>query len=316
MLSRTADHLYWMARYTERAENLARMLDVNCRMTLLRQEEDVVRRRWTSTLSTVGQLEPFLAAHGSVSQATAIDWISFERSNLGSIEQCLNLARENAHAVRGTLTSETWETLNATWLEIRGFRRDTVSEQALANFFEWVKFRSHLARGVIQGTMLHDDALDFTWLGTYLERADNTARILDARFEMLAEDAANSNDAGDYYEWSALLRSVSAFEIYRKVYRDLITPRRVAELLILRESMPRALRHCMSRVHQVLIKVANERSAETLRRAGEIDATLQYGRIDDMLAVGLRNYLSGFLQRNGDLGARIADDFLVSDATS
>jgi uncharacterized alpha-E superfamily protein len=191
-----------------------------------------------------------------------------------------------------------------------------VSEQALANFFEWVKFRSHLARGVIQGTMLHDDALDFTWLGTYLERADNTARILDARFEMLAEDAANSNDAGDYYEWSALLRSVSAFEIYRKVYRDLITPRRVAELLILRESMPRALRHCMSRVHQVLIKVANERSAETLRRAGEIDATLQYGRIDDMLAVGLRNYLSGFLQRNGDLGARIADDFLVSDAAS
>jgi uncharacterized alpha-E superfamily protein len=292
------------------------MLDVNCRMTLLRQEEDVVRRRWTSTLATVGQLEPFTAAHGSVSQAAAIDWISFERSNPGSIEQCLNLARENAHAVRGTLTSETWETLNATWLEIRGFRRDTVSEQALANFFEWVKFRSHLARGVIQGTMLHDDALEFTWLGTYLERADNTARILDARFEMLAEDAANSNDAGDYYEWSALLRSVSAFEIYRKVYRDLITPRRVAELLILRESMPRALRHCMSRVHQVLIKVANERSAETLRRAGEIDASLQYGRIDDMLTGGLRNYLNVFLQRNGDLGSRIANDFLVSDAAS
>jgi uncharacterized alpha-E superfamily protein len=251
-----------------------------------------------------------------VSQAAAIDWISFERSNPGSIEQCLNLARENAHAVRGTLTSETWETLNATWLEIRGFRRDTVSEQALTNFFEWVKFRSHLARGVIQGTMLHDDALEFTWLGTYLERADNTARILDARFEMLAEDAANSNDAGDYYEWSALLRSVSAFEIYRKVYRDLITPRRVAELLILRESMPRALRHCMSRVHQVLIKVANERSAETLRRAGEIDASLQYGRIDDMLTGGLRNYLNVFLQRNGDLGSRIANDFLVSDAAS
>jgi uncharacterized alpha-E superfamily protein len=160
MLSRTADHLYWMARYTERAENLARMLDVNCRMTLLRQEEEVVRRRWMSTLSTVGQLEPFLAARGEITQAAAIDWISFERSNPGSIEQCLNLARENAHAVRGTLTSETWETLNATWLEIRGFRRDTVSEQALANFFEWVKFRSHLARGVIQGTMLHDDALE------------------------------------------------------------------------------------------------------------------------------------------------------------
>jgi len=172
-----------MSRYTERAENLARMLDVNCRMTLLRQEEDVVRRRWTSTLATVGQLEPFLAAHGVVTQASAIDWISFERSNPGSIDQCLDRARDNAHAVRGTLTSETWETLNATWLEIRRFRRDTVSSQAPGDFFEWVKFRSHLARGVIQGTMLQDDALEFTLLGTYLERADNTARILDARFE-------------------------------------------------------------------------------------------------------------------------------------
>jgi uncharacterized alpha-E superfamily protein len=316
MLSRTADHLYWMARYTERAENLARMLDVNCRMTLLRQEEEVVRHRWTSTLATVGQLEPFLAMRGHVTQAAAIDWISFEHSNPGSIEQCLDRARQNAHAVRGTLTSESWETLNATWLEIRGFRRDVVSAQALANFFEWVKFRSHLARGVIQGTMLHDDALDFTWLGTYLERADNTARILDARFEMLASEASRSDDAGDYYEWSALLRSVSAFEIYRKVYRDLITPRRVAELLVLRDAMPRSLHHCMSRVHQVLVKVGNERSTETLRRAGEIHAGLQYGLIDDILAAGLRRYLSGFLVRTGDLGARIASDFLVSEAAA
>jgi len=316
MLSRTADHLYWMSRYTERAENLARMLDVNCRMTLLRKEEDVVRRRWTSTLATVGQLEPFLAAHGVVTQASAIDWISFERSNPGSIDQCLDRARDNAHAVRGTLTSETWETLNATWLEIRRFRRDTVASQAPGDFFEWVKFRSHLARGVIQATMLQDDALEFTLLGTYLERADNTARILDARFEFLAPEAAKSEDAGDYYEWSALLRSVSAFEIYRKVYRDLITPRRVAELLILREAMPRSLRHCMSRVQQTLVKVANSRSAETLRRAGEIHAGLQYGRIDDALEEGLRNYLSGFLERTSDLGARIARDFLVSEATS
>lgn len=316
MLSRTADHLYWMARYTERAENLARMLDVNCRMTLLRQEEDVVRRRWTSTLATVGQLEPFVEMRGGVTQAAAIDWICFERRNPGSIEQCLDRARQNAHAVRGTLTSEAWETLNATWLEIRGFRRDAVSAQALANFFEWVKFRSHLARGVIQGTMLHDDALDFTLLGTYLERADNTARILDSRFEVLAGEASRSDAAGDYYEWSALLRSVSAFEIYRKVYRDLITPRRVAELLVLHDAMPRSLHHCMSRVHQVLVKVGNQRSAETLRRAGEIHANLQYGLVDGILAAGLRGYLSDFLARTGDLGGRIANDFLVSDAAA
>ncbi len=315
MLSRTADHLYWMARYTERAENLARMLDVNCRMTLLRQEDEAVRRRWTSTLAIVGQLQPFLLTHQSVSQPAAIDWISFEPANPGSIEQCLDRARQNAHAVRGTLTSETWETLNATWLEIRGFRRDSVSVQGITNFFEWVKFRSHLARGVIEGTMLHDDALDFTRLGTYLERADNTARILDAHFASFADDASKYDDAADYYEWSALLRSVSAFEIYRKVYRDVITPRRVAELLMLRDGMPRSLHHSMSRVHAILVKVANVRSVETLRRAGEIQASLQYGRIDEVLTSGLGRYLEEFLNKTSDLGARIGEDFSVSAAT-
>lgn len=314
MLSRVADHLYWMARYTERAENLARMLDVNCRMTLLRSDEEAVRRRWSSTLETVGQLGPFLAARGTVTQAAAIEWLSFERGNPGSIGQCLGLARENAHAVRGTLTSEAWETLNATWLDFGRFRPGTVVQGAAGDFFEWVKFRSHLARGVMQGTMLADEALEFTWLGTYLERADNTARILDARFLLLAEDAARADEAGDYYEWSALLRSVSAFEIYRKVYRDLITPRRVAELLVLREAMPRSLRHCMARVHGTLARVANDRSAETLRRAGELHAGLQYGRIDDAIGRGLRDYLSRFLADTAGLGARIADDFLVSEA--
>ncbi len=315
MLSRTADHLYWMARYTERAENLARMLDVNCRMTLLRQEEDVTRKRWASTLATVGQIDAYLAARDSISQDTAIEWIAFEPENPGSIEHCLDRARENAHAVRGTLTSETWETLNATWLELKRYKRVAARRQNTGDFFEWVKFRSHLARGVIQGTMLHDDALEFTLLGTYLERADNTARILDARFELLMPDAAAPDAAVDYYEWSALLRSVSAFEVYRKVYRDLITPRRVAELLIFHEAMPRSLRHCMNRVHQTLVRVANARSGETTRRSGEIQAGLQYGRIDEVLDVGVRDYLASFLARTSDLGARIAHDFLVSEAT-
>jgi len=315
MLSRTADHLYWMARYTERAENLARMLDVNCRMTLLRQEEDIVRRRWASTLATVGQIDAYLAARETITQDAAIDWIAFESSNAGSIEHCLDRARENAHAVRGTLTSETWETLNATWLELKRYKRVAARRQNPGDFFEWVKFRSHVARGVIQGTMLHDEALEFTLLGTYLERADNTARILDARFELLMPDSAAPDATVDYYEWSALLRSVSAFEVYRKVYRTLITPRRVAELLVFHDAMPRSLRHCMSRVHETLERVANARSAETLRRSGEIHASLQYGRVDDVLEIGVREYLAQFLSRTSDLGARIAHDFLVSEAT-
>lgn len=311
MLSRTADHLYWMARYTERAENLARMLDVNCRMTLLRQEEEAVRRRWTSTLAIVGQLDPYLEARGLVTEEAAIDWISFERGNSGSIYQCLALARENAHAVRGTLTSETWETLNGTWLDIRRFVGGAGAPVDPGEFFEWVKFRSHLARGVIQGTMLRDEALKFTWLGTYLERADNTARILDSRYELLAPEAEGFDSAGEYYEWSALLRSVSAFEIYRKVYSDLITPRRVAELLMLRDAMPRSLLRCMTQVQETLAVVANDRSAETQRRAGEIHSSLLYGRIDEILDQGVHRYLLHFLARISDLGERIAHDFLV-----
>lgn len=132
MLSRTADHLYWMARYTERAENLARMLDVNCRMTLLRQEEDVTRKRWASTLATVGQIDAYLAARDAISQDAAIEWIAFEPANPGSIEHCLDRARENAHAVRGTLTSETWETLNATWLELKRYKRVAARRQNTA----------------------------------------------------------------------------------------------------------------------------------------------------------------------------------------
>jgi uncharacterized alpha-E superfamily protein len=305
-----------MARYTERAENLARMLDVNGRMSLMRRDADAVRSRWRSTLATVGQLDAYLAQHAEVEEDQAIAWVCFAPSNTGSILECLRLARENAHAVRGTLTTEAWETLNDTWLEARRLPGSARVARAAGDFFEWVKFRSHLARGVIQGTMLQDDALEFTWLGTYLERADNTARILDARFELLAPEAAHSDEFVDFYEWGALLRSVSAFAIYRKVYRDLITPRRVAELLILNESMPRSLLHCMREVHETLATVANGRSAETLRRAGEIHAGLQYGQIDEALAVGLHAYLSRFLERTGDLGARIAQDFLVSEAAS
>jgi len=314
MLSRVADHLYWMARYTERAENLARMLDVNCRMTLLRSDEDAVRRRWSSTLETVGQLEPFLAARGAVTQAAAIEWLSFERGNPGSIGQCLGLARENAHAVRGTLTSEAWETLNATWLEFRRFRPGTVAQGAAGDFFEWVKFRSHLARGVIQGTMLADDALEFTWLGTYLERADNTARILDARFLLLAEDAARADEAGDYYEWSALLRSVSAFESYRKVYRDVISPLKVAELLVLRDDLPRGLHLCMGEAYDILRHISGPRPNEAVRLAGEMHAGLHFARMEDIFSGGLHEYLTAFLSRIQRLGEAVHEAFFARGA--
>jgi uncharacterized alpha-E superfamily protein len=214
--------------------------------------------------------------------------------------------------VRGTLTSEIWESLNATWLEMRDASMRASVDTDVGSFFEWVKHRSHLTRGVIQGTMLRDEAWHFTWLGTYLERSDSTARILDVKYHLLLPRGEKVGGSTDYYQWSALLHSVSAFEIYRRVYRDLITPRRVAELLVLREDMPRSLRRCMTEAYRHLKAVRNAHSAETERRAGELQASLVYGRIEDIFEKGLHEYLVHFLGRTRDLSERVSRDFLVS----
>jgi uncharacterized alpha-E superfamily protein len=301
MLSRTADHLYWMARYTERAENLARMLDVTQRMSLLHGGQAGDVSPWTAALVIAGCETAYRAGHADVAPAGVMRYLSF----------CLKAARENAHAVRGTLTSELWETINDTWLRLRETSPAVVEGNGAGEFFEWVKYRSHLSRGVTIGTMLQDESLWFARLGTYLERADSTARILDVKFPSLLPAGADAGSTGDYYQWSMLLRSVSAFEIYRKVYRDRITPRRVAELFILRDDMPRSLHHCLDEVHGLLARVANRQSGETARRAGVIHAALHYGRIDDIIEGGLHAFLTDFLARSTDLSDRIANDFLV-----
>ena len=181
----------------------------------------------------------------------------------------------------------------------------------MTDLFEWVKLRSHLTRGVTVGTMLQDEAFHFIRLGTFLERADNTARILDAGQRPAPPPSAEDRGgAADYYAMASL-RSVSAFVIYRRVYRDMITPIRVAELLILRADMPRSLHACMNEVHSILGLVANDHSSETERRAGELHAALHYGRIEDIMRVGMHDYLTDFLGRIRDLGSRIADDFLL-----
>jgi uncharacterized alpha-E superfamily protein len=312
MLSRTADHLYWMARYTERAENLARMLEVNYRMSMLPQGEETIEQGWVATLTIIGLMDAFKKRYDVVTPANAIAFMAFDRDNPMSICSCLQAARENARAVRGTLTSEIWETLNATWLEMRVASMRAASDTEIGNFFEWVKYRSHLARGVIQATMLRDESWHFTWLGTYLERSDSTARILDVKYHLLLPRGEKVGGAADYYQWSALLHSVSAFEIYRRVYRDLITPRRVAELLVVRDDMPRSLHRCISQVYTHLVAVRNGRSAETERRAGELQASLHFGRIEDIFEIGLHQYLVRFLGRTLDLGERVSRDFLVS----
>ncbi len=326
MLSRTADHLFWMARYMERAENTARMLNVGYETSLLPQSADMAESGWRGLLS-ISELTPsFQAKHGEVNAGNVMDFMVRDDSNPSSIICCLRAARENARAVRGTLTTEVWETQNQTWLEFNRLLADGVFEQDPGDFFEWVKFRSHLSRGVTVGTMLMDEALHFLRIGTFLERADNTARLLDVKFHALTSDtdffgpASSAQPSAssaappvevDFYHWSAVLRSVSAFEIYRRVYRNVIRPEKVAELMILRPDMPRSLAASMNEVQANLRHVANEHSGETLRRAGRLCADLQYSRIDEILSTGLHAFLTQFLDRVGDLGAGIGRDFLV-----
>jgi uncharacterized alpha-E superfamily protein len=304
-----------MNRYTERAENTARLLDVNYQTALLPQSDAVAQAGWQGLLSISELLPMYKEKHDQIRAREVMEFMVKDESNPSSIVSCLSAARENARAVRGTLTTEVWETQNQTWLEVKRMLKQGEFESDPAQFFEWVKFRSHLSRGVTLGTMLMDEALYFMRLGTFLERADNTARLVDVKFHAVESDfygTANEKDQEyDFYHWSAILRSVSGFEVYRKVYRDVIRPERVAELLILRPDMPRSLHASLNEVVKNLGFVANDQSTETLRRAGKLRAELQYGRIDEILATGLHAYLTQFLDRVNDLGGNISRDFLV-----
>ncbi|MBA4327982.1 MAG: hypothetical protein C0428_07120 [Polaromonas sp.] len=315
MLSRTADHLFWMSRYTERAENTARMLDVNYQTSLLPQSTAVAQVGWQGLLSISELSSAYEGKYGAISARDVMDFMVRDEKNSSSIISCLKNARENARAVRGTLTTEVWETQNQTYLEIFRMLRNGEFERDPGQFFEWVKFRSHLSRGVTVGTMLQDEALHFMRLGTFLERADNTARLVDVKFHAVQSDfygaASEKDQEYDFYHWSAILRSVSAFEIYRRVYRNVIKPERVAELLILRADMPRSLAASLQEVVNNLKLVTDDTTCETVRRAGKLSADLQYARIDEILATGLHAYLTQFLDRVNELGAYISRDFLV-----
>jgi uncharacterized alpha-E superfamily protein len=309
MLSRTADHLFWMSRYIERAENLARLLDVTWQMSLVPQSLEAANQNWNAIIALNSLEKEFAARYATVNAENVLRFMVSDTDNQVSIHSCLRLARENAHAVRGTVTSEMWETMNATWLEAREKSFEQIFNAGVGEFFDWVKMRSSLSRGVTIGTLLQDEAFHFIRLGTLLERADNTARILDVKYHVLRPHG--DEGATDFYQWGALLRSVSAFEVYRKVYRDVITPERVAELLILRMDMPRSLHFCMNGVIKNLDLIANRQSGETTRQAGLLHAQLHYARIEDILEHGLHEWLIDFMDRIYTLGDGISKDFLV-----
>lgn len=312
MLSRTADHLFWMSRYTERAENTARMLDVNYQMSLMPQSEKTVEAAWRALLDLSELTDDFLSHYETITPTHVMNYMVQNIQNPSSIICCLQSARENARAVRGTMTTDLWESINTTWLEAQKKIKQGTLNVAPTDFFEWVKFRSHQSRGVHIGTMLRDEVYHFIGLGLYLERADNTARLLDVKFVAAKEFEGDLlTDVDEFYYWAAILRSVSAFENYRKVYRDAIKPERVAELMILSLNNPRSLVSSVSDVVSILSRIKNAQSGAIEFEAQGLLSELRDLSIDEIFERGIHEFLTDYLSRINRISGGISQHFLL-----
>ena len=320
MLSRAANNLYWMSRHIERAENTARLLDVTYRMSLLPYRVQETGQSWAEPwalpLVINGLASAFYERYpGPISADNVLRFMALDPANPSSLYSCIQDARENARTVRGAITAEMYEDINASWLEMRNQDYSRLQGGGVSSFFDWVKLRSHQFRGITFGTMLRDEGYSFIRLGTFIERADNTARLLDVKYHTLLPSAADVGGAVDYYQWSALLRSLSAFDAYRKVYRDLITPAKVTELLVLRDDVPRSLHACMNDIYDILKNLCDDASREAERLAGELHAQLHYGRTEQIITLGLHEYLMAFLDKLSLLTTEINDDFLMPEVS-
>jgi uncharacterized alpha-E superfamily protein len=320
MLSRVASHLYWMSRYLERAENMARILDVGQSLALLQSAGDAQRDAAIEPLVITDTLAAFGATGARPGVEQVARFLAWDPNHPSSIANCLEASRESARTVRGSITSEMWETINDTWLQLQHKRR-AGGQPVDAPFFEWVKERSHLFRGVTSATIRRDQPLSFIALGTFIERADNTARILSVK--QAAEQASRNpaaagsglpsmpaDEVSDYYSLAAVLRSVSAFEAYRDTYRDAIDARRVAELLIFDPSLPRSLRFCFDQIERILGDLPPQSGRAARRLAAMMQARLAYGDVSEALSFGLHEFLERFLQDNVMLGGALHAAYL------
>jgi uncharacterized alpha-E superfamily protein len=312
MLSRTADSLYWLARYMERVENTARLLDVGLRMASLSMHAGADAGEWHSTLVALGCDKSFYAKHQHPTAAAVIGHLAHDPDNPSSILSCIETARRNSRAIRTALTADMWDAVNSTWLEARRLKDDDFAVANIRQLLDWVKERSQLFGGAVANTMLRNDAYWFVRLGTFVERADNTARILDVKYHVLLPQSETVGGGMDYYQWTAILRSVSALRAYHSIYRERLKPWRVAELLILRPEMPRSLWKCLDEItaHLDLLAGAYGARGECHRLAGQMHANLKFSTIDRVFQGGLHEFLTEFIDTNAVLGDEIASHYL------
>jgi uncharacterized alpha-E superfamily protein len=316
MLSRVAAQLYWLSRYLERAENMARILEVGQSFALLstsdssRAAPDTV----SEPLVITDTLQAFIATGRAMRSDQVAQFLAWDPDHPSSIFNCIQSCRENARSVRGAMTVEMWECINDTWLELLAHKsKNKRTDQPVdSSFFEWIKQRSHLFRGVTFATIQRDQPYHFIRLGTYLERADNTARILSVKTQV--EQVEGNNLVDDYYRLGAVLRSVSALEAYRDTYRDAIDADRVSELLIFNSRVPRSLHFCLDETAYILNQLPQQTGREARRRCANLLTNLKYGSLNEVYASGLENYLEMFVTENIALADAVQTDYLESIA--
>ena len=312
MLARTAESLFWLARYVERADYLARLLQVAGHMSAVRVDADGASE-WESAIVAAGCREAFFETYDEATAEHVIAYLAFDKDNPSSIVNCLQTARRNARTVRTALTSDMWDAVNTSWMELREYDPATMDEDRLAIFLDWVKARTSMVHGVYANTMLRRDGFHFTRIGQFLERADNTARLLDVKYHVRLPTPEDVGGVVDYYQWLAILRVVGARRAYRVLFKGRVEPAQVAELLILRREFPRSLAFCFEQITLNLDGISDhdpQLSAESKRLAHTQFSELRYGNIDQIFEHGLHECLEEVIERCEKLGVEIAKGYL------
>ena len=314
MLSRVADSIYWMSRYIERAENVARFVDVNLNLTL--DQPSGSRQQWGPIIDTTGDREEFHRRYGAATEKNVIRFLTFDSENANSIVSCLRRARENARSVREVISSEMWEQVNAFYLMVNSAAARKGSLADPHEFFASVKTASQLFAAVSDATMTHNEAWHFQQLGRELERADKTSRLLDVKYFLLLPTATDVGTVTDDIQWAAVLRSASAFEMYRKQFGRIL-PDLVVEFLLLDPCFPRAIQFCLMRARESVHAISGtapgmfRNAAERL--LGELCSELAYSRTSDILKSGIHEYLDHMQARlNGVSDSIYATFFAVN----
>ncbi|HLK50593.1 MAG TPA: alpha-E domain-containing protein [Bryobacteraceae bacterium] len=311
LLSRVADSLYWIGRYIERADNVARSVGVNLQMMLDLPAENT--GQWQALVQTSGDNQIFRERYGAATQDNVIRFLVFDRENTNSIAVCANVARENARSVRDTISSEMWEQVNQMYLLINS-SPSRLAPDALPEFFYRVRTECHLFQGLTDATMSHNEAWNFLRLGRKLERADKTTRILDVKYYMLLPALSDVGTPYDDVQWSAVLKSVSGFEMYRKRYGR-IAPNRIVEFLLMDREFPRAVHYCINCADECLHAItgipAGSFSCVSEQRLGLLRSELHYTHVDSILATGLHEFLDALQVKMNRIDTAILEDFFA-----